>query len=140
MDKHLGSVDDTNAHHMTHSQSRTMLSSEHILENIFPEEAPERPVQHFSGRTNEDPLSSATLSVTADHLNSATNNNELNYNLMSLTQGVDQTIQLLSNQGPLSSRTVAENQFVLEASFCAVSDTILQTMEGGLSQWLSFSF
>ena len=66
--------------------------------------------------------------------------NELNYNLMSLTQGVDQTIQLLSNQGPLSSRTVAENQFILEASFCAVSDTILQTMEGGLSQWLSFSF
>ena len=59
---------------------------------------------------------------------------------MSMTQGVDQTIQLLSNQGPLSSRTAAENQFVLEASFCAVSDTILQTMDGGLSQWLSFTF
>ena len=50
----------------------------------------------------------------------------LNYNnLMNMTQGVDQTIQILANQGPMTSRTAAENQFVLEASFCAVSDTIL---------------
>lgn len=52
---------------------------------------------------------------------------------MSMTQGVDQTIQLLANQGPLTLRTAAENQFVLEASFCAVSDTILTTMQYGLS-------
>ena len=64
----------------------------------------------------------------------------MNYNLMSLTQGVDQTVNLLSNQGPLSSRTAAENQFVLEASFCAVSDTVLQTMDGGLSQWVTLTY
>ena len=59
---------------------------------------------------------------------------------MSMTQGVDQTIQILSNQGPLSQRTAAENQFVLEASFCAVSDTILQTMDGGLVQWINLTY
>ena len=59
---------------------------------------------------------------------------------MSMTQGVDQTIQLLANQGPLTLRTAAENQFVLEASFCAVSDTILTTMQYGLSQWLQLTY
>lgn len=32
----------------------------------------------------------------------------------------------------LSSRTAAENQFVLEASFCAVSDTILAALNDNI--------
>ena len=60
---------------------------------------------------------------------------------MNMTQGVDQTIQILANQGgPVTHRTAAENQFVLEASFCAVSDTVLQTMEAGLAQWVTLTF
>ena len=57
-----------------------------------------------------------------------------------MTQGVDQTIQILANQGPMTSRTAAENQFVLEASFCAVSDNILSTMNGGIQQWVTLTF
>ena len=32
-----------------------------------------------------------------------------------------------------SSRTAVENQFVLEASFCAVSDTILAALNGNIN-------
>ena len=30
-----------------------MLSSQEVLENIFPEEMPEKPIQQFSGRSLE---------------------------------------------------------------------------------------
>ena len=33
--------------------------------------------------------------------------------------------------------TAVENQFVLEASFCAVSDTILGQLQGGQDQWMT---
>ena len=50
-----------------------------------------------------------------------------------MPDGVDQTIKILANHGaPISNRNAAENQFVLEASFCAVSDTILATMQDGI--------
>ena len=64
--------------------------------------------------------------MSMNHENHPNQQQMLNYNnLMNMTQGVDQTIQILASQGPMTSRTAAENQFVLEASFCAVSDTIL---------------
>ena len=36
-------------------------------------------------------------------------------------------------------RTMAENQFVLEASFCAVSELLLEGVNGDFMQWLQMN-
>ena len=38
-----------------------------------------------------------------------------------------------------SSRTAVENQFVLEASFCAVSDTILAALNENIGRWIDMT-
>ena len=38
-----------------------------------------------------------------------------------------------------SSRTAAENQFVLEASFCAVSDTIMAALDENINKWIQMT-
>ena len=50
----LGSFDQSNQEQLlshVQSHSRGMLSSQEVLDNIFPEEMPEKPVQQFSGRS-----------------------------------------------------------------------------------------
>ena len=36
-------------------------------------------------------------------------------------------------------KTIAENQFVLEASFCAVSDLLMESFGNDLERWLQLS-
>ena len=63
---------------------------------------------------------------------------------MSLTEKLsqkDEYGELAGNMAGhgLSSRTAAENQFVLEASFCAVSDTILAALNDDINSWLGMA-
>ncbi len=36
-------------------------------------------------------------------------------------------------------RTIAENQFILEASFCAVSDILIEGLGDGFDQWMKLT-
>ena len=46
---------------------------------------------------------------------------------------------MINTAGPLTLRTAAENQFLLEASFCATSDQILSSLSDGINEWLNYT-